>query len=102
IFATIEDYAVGSPDASIGNRIDAENRGPIILVGPTSANNPSSDRELLTRNPTNRPAWASPSAPAIDESYGSARLPKGTFEDIDEPAKEAVEGVPSTKGTLIG
>ena len=48
IFVTVEDHSVGSPDASIGNRVDPERRGAVVLGGLVRTGGADSGRGLLT------------------------------------------------------
>jgi hypothetical protein len=50
IFVSVEDHSVGSPDPTIGNRVDPANRGPVVLVGRTESEGPNAERGLLSAN----------------------------------------------------
>jgi hypothetical protein len=50
IFITVEDHSVGAPDPNIGNRVDAKNRGPVVIVGKTDSGDTGAGRGVMTAN----------------------------------------------------
>ena len=52
IFITLEDHSVGSPDSTIGNRVDPEHRGAVVLGGRVHTGGTESGRGFETADLT--------------------------------------------------